>query len=39
MSQEPITATIHKLVDAGHLAGAATLVWQNGKVLQAAGVG
>lgn len=39
MGEELITATISKMVDAGSLAGAATLVWQDGKVLQAAGVG
>src|SRR5829696_6529847 len=39
MEEELITATLSKIVDAGSLAGAATLVWQNGKVIQAAGVG
>ena len=39
MGEEPITATIDKFVDAGSLAGAATLVWQDGKVIQTAGVG
>jgi len=39
MGEEPITATIDKFVDAGSLAGAATLVWQAGKVIQTAGVG
>ena len=39
MGEEPITATIRKFVDRGSLAGAATLVWQDGKVIQAAGVG
>ena len=39
MGEEPIAATIGKIVDAGHLAGAATLVWQDGKVIQVAGVG
>ena len=39
MGEELITAAIRKMVDAGSLAGAATLVWQDGKVIQAAGVG
>jgi CubicO group peptidase (beta-lactamase class C family) len=39
MGEDLITATIRKFVDAGSLAGAATLVWQDGKVIQAAGVG
>jgi CubicO group peptidase (beta-lactamase class C family) len=39
MGDEPITPTISKFVDAGSLAGAATLVWQDGKVIQADGVG
>src|SRR5512133_1106498 len=39
MGEELITATIAKYVDAGSLAGAAMLVWQNGKVVQAGGVG
>ncbi len=39
MEEERITATIRKFVDAGSLAGAATLVWQDGQVLQSAGVG
>ena len=39
MGEELITATISKIVDAGSLAGAATLVWQDGKVIQAAGTG
>ena len=39
MEEERITAAIHKMVDEGSLAGAATLVWQDGKVLQAAGLG
>jgi len=39
MGQEQIAATIQKFVDAGSLAGAATLVWQNGQVLQSAGIG
>src|SRR5689334_7438208 len=39
MGEELITAAISKFVDAGSLAGAATLVWQDGKVIQAAGIG
>ena len=39
MEEELITATLSKIVGAGSLAGAATLVWQDGKVIQAAGVG
>src|SRR5689334_6983053 len=39
MEEEPITATIDKMVNAGSLAGAVTLVWQDGKVIQTAGVG
>lgn len=39
MREDPITASISKIVNAGRLAGAATLVWQDGKVIQAAEVG
>ena len=39
MGEDLITASIGKMVEAGSLAGAATLVWQDGKVVQAAGVG
>jgi CubicO group peptidase (beta-lactamase class C family) len=39
MEEERIAATISKLVNAGGLAGAATLVWRDGQVIQAAGVG
>ncbi len=39
MGEEPIADAIRKMVDDGSLAGAATLVWQDGKVIQAAGVG
>ena len=39
MGEELITDAIRKLVDDGSLAGAATLVWQDGKVIQAAGIG
>lgn len=37
--EERITAAISEFVDAGSLAGAATLVWQDGQVIQAAGIG
>ncbi len=39
MREERITDAIGKRVDDGSLAGAATLVWQDGNVIQAAGVG
>jgi len=39
MGEELITDAVRKMVDDGSLAGAATLVWQDGKVIQAAGVG
>ena len=39
MSEERITAAISNIVAAGGLAGAVTLVWQDGKVLQASGIG
>jgi len=39
MGEELITATISEIVNAGRLAGAATLVWQDGKVIQTADVG
>src|ERR1044072_5595497 len=39
MGEESITTTIDTFVNAGSLAGAATVVWQDGKVIQAAGVG
>jgi len=39
MEEELITAAISKIITAGNLAGAATLVWQDGKVIQTAGVG
>lgn len=39
MGEEIITASIGNFVNAGSLAGAATLVWQDGKVIQSAGVG
>ena len=39
MGEESITATISKFVDAGSLAGAVTLVWQDGQIIQAAEVG
>ena len=39
MAEELITASLSQFIDAGMLAGAATLVWQEGKVIQAGGVG
>jgi CubicO group peptidase (beta-lactamase class C family) len=39
MREESITAAIGEIVHAGNLAGAATLVWQDGKVIQRAGIG
>ena len=39
MGEEPITAIIDKFVNAGSLAGAATLVWQDGRVIQTTCVG
>jgi len=36
---DPIATTIEAIVNAGALAGAATLVWRDGKVVQTAGVG
>jgi CubicO group peptidase (beta-lactamase class C family) len=39
MEEDRITAAVSKLVDAGSLAGAVTLVWQDGQILQSAGVG
>lgn len=39
MEEDQITAAIHKIVTDGKLAGAVTLVWQDGKVLQASGIG
>lgn len=38
-SQDPIAAAIESVVDAGALAGAAALVWRDGKVVQVATVG
>lgn len=37
--EDPIASAIGAIVNAGALAGAATLVWRDGKVLQSAGVG
>ena len=37
--EDPITTAIESMVDAGALAGAATLVWRDGKVVQIATVG
>ncbi|MBK9924786.1 MAG: beta-lactamase family protein [Anaerolineales bacterium] len=39
MREEQITDAIRKIVDDGSLAGAVTLVWQDGKIIQSAGVG
>src|SRR5262245_3928826 len=39
MGEELIATTIGAIVNAGGLAGAATLVWRDGKVVQTAGVG
>ena len=39
MGEAQITASINEFIEAGTLAGAATLVWQDGQVIQAAGVG
>ena len=39
MEEELITDAIRKMVDDGSLAGAAILVWQDGKVIQAVGIG
>lgn len=37
--EDPIATAIGAIVNAGALAGAATLVWRDGKVVQTAGVG
>ena len=37
--EDPIVTAIGAIVNAGGLAGAATLVWRDGKVVQTAGVG
>ena len=39
MAEDLIMASISEFVEAGMLAGAATLVWQEGKIIQAGGVG
>lgn len=39
MGEEQITDAISKMVENGSLAGAVTLVWQNGKILHAGEVG
>lgn len=39
MGEERITDAIREMVDDGSLAGAVTLAWQDGKIIQAAGVG
>ena len=38
-SEDPIAATIESVVDAGALAGAAALIWRDGKVAQVTTVG
>jgi hypothetical protein len=37
--EDPILTAVGAIVNDGKLAGAATLVWRAGKVIQAAGVG
>ena len=37
--EDPISTAVSAIVNAGELAGAATLVWRAGKVIHAAGVG
>jgi CubicO group peptidase (beta-lactamase class C family) len=37
--EDPIATAIRAIVDAGDLAGAATLVWRDGRVVHSAGVG
>jgi CubicO group peptidase (beta-lactamase class C family) len=37
--EDPIATAIGAIVDAGELAGAPTLVWRDGKVVQPAAVG
>lgn len=39
MGKDPITTSISKFIHAGTLAGAATLVWQDGQIIQSAGIG
>lgn len=39
MGEELMTSTISKIVDAGSLAGAVMLVWQDGKLIEAAEIG
>lgn len=39
MGVEPIMDAIRKMIDNGFLAGAVTLVWQDGNVIQSAGIG
>ena len=38
-SEDPIETAIESMVNAGALAGAATLIWRDGKVIQTAAVG
>src|SRR5512132_1923321 len=37
--EDPITAAIESIVDAGGLAGVATLIWRDGKVIQIGTIG
>jgi len=39
IEEDPISTAVSAIVNAGELAGAATLVWRAGKVIHAAGVG
>jgi CubicO group peptidase (beta-lactamase class C family) len=39
MREEPITASISKIVNAGNLAGAVTLVWQDGQLIHNTSIG
>lgn len=39
MGEEVLTGAIQNIVNSGRLAGAATLVWQDGEILHAGGVG
>ncbi|MFT3893606.1 MAG: serine hydrolase domain-containing protein [Anaerolineales bacterium] len=39
MGEKEITDAIRKMVNAGDLAGAVTLIWQDGKILHAEGIG
>lgn len=39
MQEDLIVASVGKFIDAGSLAGAVTLIWQDGKIIQVAGLG